>query len=144
MLTSLTPAIGSIGDFERFVSFSKDLCVYVGWGEYRDNSLHVELLDLLNLERSDGSGAMRVKDVEQVATVIDYEWKSVYFEAGWSKNLEYNDAFIHLSSLLEKDGHVVDEDAIKKVLWNNKLEDNLILSTTKAQKGACYFRVAKS
>ena len=113
-------------------------------GEYRENSLHVELLNLLGLQRNSTSDALRVKEFAQVAKELGFNPKSIYFEAGWSKRLQYEDAFNHLASSLEKDGYKVDEIAIKQLLEENKTDNNLILSTTKAQKGACYFSVIKS
>ena len=137
-LASMTPAVSSQEQFDKFINSTSDFGIFVGWGEYKNNDIVDDLLSLHNGSKNKTFG-QTIKFANYLATK-DIKYKLEYFETSWSDDYSFNDALEYAISHLSRFDIVPNIELIKEILLK-KTQDNKITFTTTAQKGVVAFKV---
>ena len=137
-LASMTPAVSSQEQFDKFINSTSDFGIFVGWGEYKNNDIVDDLLTLHNGTKNKTFGQAKRFATHLSTQNISHNLE--YFESSWSDDYSYDDALEYVISHLIRFDIVPNKELVKEVLLE-KMQDNKITFTTKAQKGVVAFRV---
>lgn len=137
-LASMTPAVSSQEQFDKFINSTSTFGIFVGWGEYKNNDIVDDLLTLHNGTKNKTFG--QAKRFATHLSIQNISYKLEYFETSWSDDYSFDDALEYAISHLSRFDIVSNIELIKQVL-QEKMQDNKITFTTTAQKGVIVFKV---
>ena len=136
-LASMTPAVSSIMQYEKFVHATHGYGIFVGWGAYKNNDIIDLLISAHNAQKDQNlAQAKRFSAYLQQRNIThDIE----FFDSCWSNEYPYNEALSYALDHLKRVGVDAQKSLVSDILSQN-LQNGSVTFTTTAQKGIVVFK----
>lgn len=138
VLASMTPALSTQRDIEAMLNVTRSLGIFVGWKRYRHNSLLDLLLIAHNAPEYHANPSVEVKAFLHALEKASIAYNVHYFPSTYKRAYTFEQAKEYAYKQLIGYNIFPSEAKINAVL-NDLIEDNLIVSENKSEKGVVLF-----
>ena len=143
VIASMTPAISTQAQIDKMIQASKESCIYVGWGKYRNNHFVTALLKAHNVILNPiVDEPMSVAFITQALEKRGFAYKSTFFETSWSDEYAYEQAKEYAYEQLQRRKMTPNEQRVDDVI-KAFTRDGKVIVCTQAEKGIVLWNVAK-